>query len=161
MAGHKGILCLDLASTTGWAYVSAPDQRPVYGSFHIPAKFYSRPEIYLRFMKHINDLLTLHKPKTVGIEAPIIARLGDINGPRKLLGFTAFAESLAWRHGVRDIQDMHIQTVKKYWTGTAHAKKEDMMFEAKRRGFNPKDDNEADALALLHVMASKVWGVEL
>ena len=42
-----------------------------------------------------------------------------------------------------------VQTIKKFWTGKGNANKEAMMAEALRRGFEPHDDNECDAIALL------------
>jgi hypothetical protein len=39
--------------------------------------------------------------------------------------------------------------IKKFWTGKGNATKEQMIDEARARGFDPIDDNEADALALL------------
>jgi Holliday junction resolvasome RuvABC endonuclease subunit len=42
-----------------------------------------------------------------------------------------------------------VTTIKKYATGSGRATKGEMMDFAKRRGFNPVDDNAADALAIL------------
>lgn len=42
-----------------------------------------------------------------------------------------------------------VGTIKKHWTGKGNADKNEMLAEAKRRGFNAIDDNEADALAIL------------
>ena len=42
-----------------------------------------------------------------------------------------------------------VKTVKKHWTGNGNAGKPLMIAEANRRGFQPVDDNEADALAIL------------
>lgn len=49
-------------------------------------------------------------------------------------------------------QGIPVQEIKKFWTGKGNANKDAMVAEAVRRGFNPADDNEADALALLHLM---------
>ncbi len=38
--------------------------------------------------------------------------------------------------------------IKKNWTGNGSAGKKAMMAEAQRRGFDPQDDNEADAIAI-------------
>lgn len=43
-----------------------------------------------------------------------------------------------------------VGTIKKAWTGKGNANKNLMIDTAKKRGFNPTDDNEADAIALLH-----------
>jgi Holliday junction resolvasome RuvABC endonuclease subunit len=42
-----------------------------------------------------------------------------------------------------------VTTIKKYATGNGRATKEEMMDFARQRGFNPVDDNSADALAIL------------
>jgi Holliday junction resolvasome RuvABC endonuclease subunit len=42
-----------------------------------------------------------------------------------------------------------VGTIKKFATGSGNATKEEMIAAARSRGFNPIDDNEADALAIL------------
>lgn len=42
-----------------------------------------------------------------------------------------------------------VGTIKKHWTGKGNANKYEMIQEARNRGFQPVDDNEADALAIL------------
>jgi crossover junction endodeoxyribonuclease RuvC len=42
-----------------------------------------------------------------------------------------------------------VGTIKKHWTGKGNANKYEMIKEARQRGFEPADDNEADALAIL------------
>jgi Holliday junction resolvasome RuvABC endonuclease subunit len=51
-------------------------------------------------------------------------------------------------HGIRCV-GIPVTTIKKYATGKGNATKEEMMDFARRRGFNPVDDNSADALAIL------------
>ena len=46
-------------------------------------------------------------------------------------------------------QSVPVGEIKKAWTGKGNAPKELMIEEARRRGFDPVDDNEADALAIL------------
>lgn len=47
-------------------------------------------------------------------------------------------------------QGVPVGTIKKHATGKGNASKEEMMAKAKARGHTPKDDNEADALAILY-----------
>lgn len=42
-----------------------------------------------------------------------------------------------------------VAAIKKFVTGKGNAKKKDMIEAMKQRGYNPEDDNEADALAIL------------
>jgi Holliday junction resolvasome RuvABC endonuclease subunit len=44
-----------------------------------------------------------------------------------------------------------VGTIKKFWTGKGNAKKPDMIRCARERGYNPEDDNAADALAIYHL----------
>lgn len=43
-----------------------------------------------------------------------------------------------------------VGAIKKFWTGKGNASKEEMIAEALKRGHEPADDNEADALAILY-----------
>ena len=47
-------------------------------------------------------------------------------------------------------QGVPVGTVKRHATGKGNAAKEEMIAAARARGFRPSDDNEADALAILH-----------
>ena len=47
-----------------------------------------------------------------------------------------------------------VGTIKRQWTGQGNAPKQAMIAAARARGFSPADDNEADALAILH------WALE-
>ena len=42
-----------------------------------------------------------------------------------------------------------VGTIKRHATGKGNADKEAMIAAARARGFNPADDNEADAIAIL------------
>lgn len=63
-------------------------------------------------------------------------------------GFQAVLFMFAGRHSL-PCRRLEIGTIKKNWTGNGSAKKHQMISEAESRGFTPKDDNEADALAVL------------
>ncbi len=49
---------------------------------------------------------------------------------------------------------MPVSTIKRHVTGKGNADKAAMIAAVKARGFNPVDDNEADALAIL------LWATE-
>lgn len=48
-----------------------------------------------------------------------------------------------------------VGTIKKAATGRGNASKEEMIQAMRAKGHNPKDDNEADALAILHLVKGK------
>jgi hypothetical protein len=58
----------------------------------------------------------------------------------------------AWclERGLAPPQPVGIGQIKKFWTGRGNVTTEDMVAEARARGFDPVDGNEAIALALLH-----------
>ena len=66
-----------------------------------------------------------------------------------LATLTAWAEQRAIPY-----QGAPVGTVKKHATGKGNAGKPAMIAAARARGFDPTDDNEADALAILH------WAIE-
>jgi hypothetical protein len=47
-------------------------------------------------------------------------------------------------------QPVDVGQIKRFWTSYGNATKEEMVAEARLRGFDPVDTNEATALALLH-----------
>ena len=46
--------------------------------------------------------------------------------------------------------------IKRNWTGKGNANKAAMIAECERRGFKPKDDNEADAIAIFDVAIKRL-----
>ena len=51
-------------------------------------------------------------------------------------------------------QGVPVGTIKRHATGKGNAPKQAMMDAARARGYSPADDNEADAIAILH------WAIE-
>lgn len=64
-------------------------------------------------------------------------------------GFLATLTAWCEHHGV-PYQGVPVGTIKKHVTGKGNASKDEMMVAMRARGYQPADDNEADALALLH-----------
>ena len=48
-------------------------------------------------------------------------------------------------------QGVPVGTIKKHATGKGNAGKDDMIASVRLRGHTPADDNEADALSLIHI----------
>ena len=75
---------------------------------------------------------------------------GGIIAQHKYGGFLATIQAFGERHEIPYI-GFGVTEIKKHWTGKGNAKKESIVDMARLLGFNPKDDNEADALAILHL----------
>lgn len=67
-------------------------------------------------------------------------------------GYRAIVMMWAQRAGCKVIP-MHTGTIKKAFCGNGAAKKEEMIETARRRGYLPFDDNECDAIAVLHAIS--------
>ncbi len=65
-------------------------------------------------------------------------------------GWMAIVQAYCEKYNIPYAAD-HVKTIKKFWTGKGNADKDKMIHVAREKGFNPKDDNEADALAVLHL----------
>ncbi len=152
------ILALDLGTTTGWALRSA--NGPVAHGF-VSFK-YQRFEgggmRYLRFGRWLADMLSLSGPQSdsqtnlTGIGAVYFEEV------RRHLGVDAahvygglLATLTAWcEHHQIPYQGVPVGTIKRHATGKGNAGKAEVIAAMKALGHPVTDDNEADALALLH-----------
>jgi len=73
---------------------------------------------------------------------------------RAYCGFLAILQSWCYKKEIECV-GVGVGTIKKFWTGNGRADKEMMIKEANIRGFDTDNDNEADALALLHYVIEK------
>ena len=105
------------------------------------------------FGKWLPELIQVHQPDMIVFEAPFAGSIRNANTGRMLFGFCAMVEMLAYQHKIRCLE-CNNSIIKKHATGTGHAKKAQMVKAARDRGWNPKDDNEADALWLADYAAA-------
>ena len=80
-------------------------------------------------------------------EAPLLPRTTSFKTVTKLHSLAGITELLCLRSQVK-VRSANNTTVKKAFTGHGRAEKSAMCDRAKQLGFNPKDDNEADAIAI-------------
>jgi Holliday junction resolvasome RuvABC endonuclease subunit len=64
------------------------------------------------------------------------------------VGLVTEVQAFAAEHNI-EIMPVHSATLKKFATGSGRANKDQMIEAAKARGWNPQDDNEADACLIL------------
>lgn len=140
------ILALDLATRTGWC-VGAPDEDPRYGTKVLPSTGEDIGRFAYAFNEWLLDMITLESPALIVFEAPILAGKTNLNTARKLTGLAWHTEFVANHRQVR-CAEHHLQSVKKFFAGSGRADKAEMIAAARRLGFDPKDDNAADAIGL-------------
>lgn len=148
------ILALDLASTVGWAR-GAPGGKVVSGSVRLAPAGASTAEKSAAMIRWLTPQLKI-RPRLLVIEAPMapsqMAGKTNAKTARVLLGLPFVVEGVAYLSGVHSIREANVQDVRKHFIGRRTVPngqaKSVVIAECRRRGYEPADDNEADALAL-------------
>jgi len=152
------ILALDLGTTTGWAIIS--DGHKTSGTENYNTDRFSGGGMrYLRFKKWLTEA----KSNAEGFDAVFYEeirkhhRIGQMSTPTTAIqvygGFLAILTSWCEQHDI-PYQGVPVGTIKRFATGKGNAGKPEMIAAAKALGFNPEDDNEADAIHILE------WAIE-
>jgi Holliday junction resolvasome RuvABC endonuclease subunit len=141
-------LALDLGTQTGWA-LSAIDQPITSGSESFkPQRFEGGGMRYLRFKSWLTEIKqTVDTIDAVYFEE--VRRHVGVDAAHAYGGFLATLTAWCEHHQI-PYQGVPVGTIKKHASGKGNASKDEMISAVIKRGFNPVDDNEADALALLH-----------
>lgn len=149
MLDARPILALDCGTNMGWAMTT---ERGVVSGVHRLRRD-DEPGVYgatyAALADWLADMITTAQPAAVFFEAPIPR--GDhagMSAARMMLGFAAIVELVCYRRDIK-CRETHIQTVRKHFCGSGIAKKDEVMAECRRRGWEPVDHNAADALAVL------------
>ncbi|ABK43816.1 conserved hypothetical protein [Magnetococcus marinus MC-1] len=145
--GNRAVLALDLGTQMGWALYH-PDGTITSGtvSFKL-GRFEGGGMQWVRFKAWLAEM---HFTSDVGqILFEEVRRHSGVGASHVYGGFlahlTAWAESSEVPY-----QGVPVGTIKKHATGKGNASKAQVIHAMKRLGHNPADDNESDALALLH-----------
>lgn len=147
-------LALDLGTTTGFAWSSVPGGI-VSGTWDFrPKKFEGAGMRYVRFFDALDNLHKRIPISVIWFEA--VRRHVGTDAAHVYGGLMSHLESWCERNGV-PYEGVPVGSIKKGWTGSGAAKKDAMIAEAVRRGLEPDDDNEADALALLWLRAPEAF----
>ena len=146
------ILALDLGSTTGWA-VRTARCRILHGTAEFrPSRYEGGGMRYLRFGKWLDQTLDI----TGGIDAVYFEEVRRHIGTDAAHVFGGLLATLtAWceQHSL-PYQGVPIGTWKRHACGKGNANKDEVIAAMRARGFEPVDDNEADAIAIL------LWAIE-
>lgn len=139
------ILALDLGTKTGWALLSGSETFSGVWTYK-PGRFEGGGMIWLRFHRFLDELHD-NDPIDLIVFEEVRRHLG-VDAAHKYGGFLAHLAAFCDARSI-PYQGVPVGTIKKHATGKGNADKAAMIDAARARGFNPKDDNEADALALL------------
>lgn len=140
------ILALDLGTKMGWAVLDGKSITSGTENF-LPGRFEGGGMRYIRFKKWLTELKNnLGNIEEVYFEE--VRRHMGVDAAHCYGGF--MAHLTAWcEHHTIPYKGVPVATIKKYATGKGNANKDAIIKAMKERGYDPQDDNEADALALL------------
>lgn len=148
------ILALDLATNIGFAY-GTPSVRPKFGTYRLPSTGDEIGRFAHAFDNWLSDMITMHSPERVVFETSVLPKMTTPMTVRKLTGLGFHTEFVCHRREII-CNEVNVSTIKKFWAGHGFAKKPDMIAAARRRDFDVRDDNEADALGLWHYVSEKL-----
>jgi Holliday junction resolvasome RuvABC endonuclease subunit len=149
---NSTILALDLGSHTGWA-LHQLDSTITSGTEHFkPQRFEGGGMRFLRFKRWLAELLTT-SGHINAVYFEEVRRHAGVDAAHAYGGFMGHLTAWCEHHNI-PYQGVPVGTIKKHATGKGNAGKDEMIASVQLRGHTPCDDNEADALALLH------WAIE-
>lgn len=156
-----GLLALDLATKTGWAWGLVPATPPATA---LEAAISKPPQpesgVYkvtgdgvgaflADFERWLSDQIDRLQPSGLIYEAPILPNTTSFETALKLMSLAGITAKIAHERRIAWVRHAQPASVKKHFTGSGKAKKEHMEAACRRRGWLPQDDNHADAMALL------------
>lgn len=146
-------LCLDLGTQMGWAIDDGTKVQS--GTISFASRRYEGGGMrYLRFRNWLEEIDGLIRVDTVYFEE--VHRHAGTDAAHVYGGLLATLS--AWCEEKRiPYLGISVGTIKKHATGKGNAGKDQMIESVKARGHNPKDDNEADALAIAYCARDGVF----
>lgn len=143
----KKIMALDIATKTGWKTATTSgvwDLKPNRGE--------SEGMRVVRFKSKVKELIEIEGINLICYERPAGMHKSSIMVASEMVGVL---KDLCLEKCI-DLACYSASEIKKFATGKGNANKEDMIKKAIELGFNPKDDNEADAIHLYNLSVSDV-----
>lgn len=155
------ILFLDLATTTGWCE-GIPGEKPTSGKLRLAPEGSPSAAKHGGLLAFLGTRLTTFRYRAVVYEAPRDPRhMGNkttMNVAMMLIGMTGVVEAICHQTGHHRVMTSDVHAIRKHLLGyrpqAGDAKKE-VIAKLRTLGFDPADDNEADAIAgWLHACAT-------
>ena len=151
------MLALDLGTKTGWA-LHGQDQSITSGTIEFKNDRWQGGGMrFLRFKQWLTEI----KQMAGGLDAVFVEevrRHAGVDAAHAYGGFLAHVTAWCEHHAI-PYEAVPVGTIKRHATGKGNANKDAMIVAVRNRGFDPADDNEADALALLGwAMAHRMGG---
>ena len=142
------VLALDLGTTTGWA-LRPRDSNTAHGFVSFKTqRFEGGGMRYLRFRRWLTELKNI-SGDIHAVYFEEIRRHAGVDAAHVYGGLMATLTTWCEHHNI-PYQGVPVGTIKKHATGKGNASKDDVITAMRAMGHAVTDDNEADALAILH-----------
>lgn len=163
MSFDGDILALDVATQTGWAFGNIRTNRPSSGSVRFGGK---NAELGARLSDcraWLADFIAVNpKTRLLVFEAPVaqsfFGKHTSMQATRLLIGLVSIVEEYATTHNRNDptksidVREARVSDVRAHFLGSNRLKRDEAKRATQQKcrllGWNPIDDNAADALAL-------------
>ncbi len=147
------LLCLDLGTNTGWAVINQ-NGHVMSGTMSFQQKRFEGGGMrYLRFNQWLEEMRAVMGNIDAVYFEEVRRHLG-VDASHVYGGFLSSLTAYCEQHEIA-YQGVGVGTIKKFVTGKGNASKEAVIAAVYALGHNPEDDNEADAIALLHYACSQ------
>jgi hypothetical protein len=150
--GPSIILSLDFGTATGWALRSA-DGAIASGTAEFRIDRWQGGGIrFLRFKSWLTEL----KQRAGELDLIVyeqVRRHAGVDASHAYGGWLAILTAWCEHHAI-PYQGVSVGTIKRHIAGKGNADKQAVIAAVRARGFNPSDDNEADAIAIL------LWAID-
>ena len=146
------LLALDFRPTTAWSIRVHVGLIPTGPTSFRPGRYDGGGMRYLRFNSWLTELDRLSGPISA-IWYEEVRRHAGTDAAHVYGDLMASLTSWGELRGI-PYEGVPVGTIKRHATGHGNAPKQAMIGAARARGYSPADDNEADAIAILH------WALE-
>ena len=147
------LLALDLGTRTGWALQERTGRICSGSQPFRPQRYEGGGMRFLRFQRWLTELSRAAAPSTgLAIDQVVfeeVRRHAGVDAAHAYGGFLGQLGSFCEHHHI-PYQGVPVGTIKRFITGKGNASKAEVITAIRALGHCPVDDNEADALALLH-----------
>ena len=152
-AAGTALLALDLGTCTGWALRDRAGRICSGSQSFRPQRFEGGGMRFLRFHRWLTELSQSSDGSSpLAIDQVVfeeVRRHAGVDAAHAYGGFLGQLGSFCEHHRI-PYQGVPVGTIKRFITGKGNASKEAVITAIRALGHSPMDDNEADALALLH-----------
>jgi Holliday junction resolvasome RuvABC endonuclease subunit len=151
-SAHDVIVALDLGTITGWA-VRVIDGAIASGTAEFRLdRWQSGGMRFLLFKRWLTEI----KNQVGGFDLVVyeqVRRHAGVDAAHAYGGWLAILTAWCDHHAIA-YEGVPVGTIKRFIAGKGNADKDAVIAAVRARGFNPADDNEADAIAIL------LWAIE-